>query len=153
MQRDFLWLGIGYDKKDHLISWDVVCKPREFGGLGIGKTSLRNHALLGKWLWRALSSYLNDKSHLLGRLWVGRSDFEVGRSVVFILFRALNDRELKSVGNPLLRLQGKAMRRDEEDRREWLDAKKSTKERMVFGEPLLSMQWRRISGSHPPGLC
>ena len=55
---------------------------------------------------------------------VGRSDFEVGRSVELILFWALNDRELKSVGNPLLRLQGKAMRRDEEDRREWLDAKK-----------------------------
>ena len=37
MQRDFLWSGIGEGKKDHLISWDVVCRPTEFGDLGIGK--------------------------------------------------------------------------------------------------------------------
>ena len=39
-------------KKDHLIRWDVVCRPKELGGLGFEKTSLRNIALLGKWLWR-----------------------------------------------------------------------------------------------------
>ena len=52
MQRDFLWSGIRKGKKDYLISWDVVYRPKEFGGLGIGKTALRNRALLGKWLWR-----------------------------------------------------------------------------------------------------
>ena len=31
---------------------------------------------------------------------VGRSDFEVGRSMELILFRALNDWELESNGNP-----------------------------------------------------
>ena len=41
-------------KKDHLIKWDVVCRPKELGGLGFGKTFLRNNALLGKWLWRFL---------------------------------------------------------------------------------------------------
>ena len=39
-------------KKDHLISCNVVCRPKEFGGLRIGKTSSRNRAILGKWLWR-----------------------------------------------------------------------------------------------------
>lgn len=36
-----------------------MCKPKVEGGLGIrdwglgiGKISLRNHALLGKWIWR-----------------------------------------------------------------------------------------------------
>ena len=48
MQRDFLWLRSGEGNKDHLIKWDVVCRPKEFGGLWIGKTSLRNRALLGK---------------------------------------------------------------------------------------------------------
>ena len=38
--------------KDHFIRWDVINRPKELGGLGFGKTSLRNIALLGKWIWR-----------------------------------------------------------------------------------------------------
>ncbi|RVW92464.1 putative ribonuclease H protein [Vitis vinifera] len=52
LQRDFLWSGVGEGKRDHLVSWDVVCNPKTKGGLGLGRISLRNSALLGKWLWR-----------------------------------------------------------------------------------------------------
>ena len=52
LQRDFLWSGCGEGKNDHLLSWDLVCKPKEVGGLRLGKISLRNQALLGKWIWR-----------------------------------------------------------------------------------------------------
>ncbi|KAJ9709801.1 hypothetical protein PVL29_001319 [Vitis rotundifolia] len=52
LQRDFLWSRIGEGKRDHLVRWDVVCNPKAEGGLGFGKISLRNIALLGKWLWR-----------------------------------------------------------------------------------------------------
>ncbi|RVW55655.1 hypothetical protein CK203_096395 [Vitis vinifera] len=31
---------------------DVVCNPKAKGGLGFGNISIRNFALLGKWLWR-----------------------------------------------------------------------------------------------------
>ena len=52
MQRDFLWSGAGEGKKDHLLRWEDVCISKEQGSLGLGKIYLRNHALLGKWLWR-----------------------------------------------------------------------------------------------------
>ena len=52
LQRDFLWSRIGEGKRDHLVSWDVVCNSKATGGLGFGKISRRNLALLGKWLWR-----------------------------------------------------------------------------------------------------
>ncbi|RVW94050.1 putative ribonuclease H protein [Vitis vinifera] len=52
MQRNFLWSGAGEGKKDHLVRWEVVSRLKELGGLGFGKISLRNIALLGKWLWR-----------------------------------------------------------------------------------------------------
>ena len=52
LQRDFLWSGIGEGKRDHLVSWDVVCNPKVQRGLGFGKIFIRNLALLGKWLWK-----------------------------------------------------------------------------------------------------
>ena len=52
LQRYFLWSGVGEGKRDHLVSWDVVCNPKAKEGLGFGKISIRNFALLGKWLWR-----------------------------------------------------------------------------------------------------
>ena len=50
LQRDFLWSKVREGKRDHLISWDVVCNPKAKGGLGFGNISLRNLALLRKWL-------------------------------------------------------------------------------------------------------
>ena len=52
IQRDFLWSGMGEEFKYHLVSWDQVCEPLCYGGLGVRNLLLFNQALLGKWLWR-----------------------------------------------------------------------------------------------------
>lgn len=46
-QRNFLWLG-GLGKKDHLVKWADVCRPKSYGGLGIGSLQAKNLALLTK---------------------------------------------------------------------------------------------------------
>ena len=50
LQRDFLWSGVGEGKRDHIVSWDVVCNPKTKRGLGFRRISSWNSALLGKWL-------------------------------------------------------------------------------------------------------
>ena len=45
LQRDFLWSGFGEGKRDHLVSWDIVCRSNEFGGLGFRKITLRNQVI------------------------------------------------------------------------------------------------------------
>lgn len=52
LQKDFLWLRVGEGKKDHLINLDIVCRLKQFGGLGFRKTTMRNHVISGKWLRR-----------------------------------------------------------------------------------------------------
>lgn len=66
INRNFLW-GHGMDdKKNHLISWDEVCRPKKRGGLGIRKTRDNNLANLAKLTWNVVK-----KSDLL---WVKVSD-------------------------------------------------------------------------------
>lgn len=48
--RDFLWEG-DEGKGSHLVSWVVVGRPVDQGGLEMGNLRLRNKALLDKWLW------------------------------------------------------------------------------------------------------
>uniref|UniRef100_A0A2N9HX34 Reverse transcriptase domain-containing protein n=1 Tax=Fagus sylvatica TaxID=28930 RepID=A0A2N9HX34_FAGSY len=52
IQRDFLWGGMGDEKKFHLVKWSQVCQPLKLGGLGFRNLTKFNRALLGKWLWR-----------------------------------------------------------------------------------------------------
>lgn len=46
--RDFLWSGTGDDKKDHLVSWDMVFRTKANGGLGLGCRVFENISPVGK---------------------------------------------------------------------------------------------------------
>ena len=51
----FFWQGDSEKKKYRLARWDVVCRPKDQGGLGIHDLQVKNTALLGKWLFKLLS--------------------------------------------------------------------------------------------------
>jgi len=46
----FFWQGTGKKKKYHMIRWEALSTPKEFGGLGFLDTRAMNTALLAKWL-------------------------------------------------------------------------------------------------------
>ncbi|CAL8078089.1 unnamed protein product [Prunus armeniaca] len=54
VNRNFFWGGSEKKHKIHLCQWDLVCKPKSKGGLGLKKTHDMNQALLAKVGWRLL---------------------------------------------------------------------------------------------------
>jgi hypothetical protein len=48
----FFWRGDPDKFKYHMMNWDNVYLPKEFGGLGITNTRFLNEALILKWAWR-----------------------------------------------------------------------------------------------------
>ncbi|KAL5725053.1 hypothetical protein ACHQM5_008240 [Ranunculus cassubicifolius] len=51
IMRGFLWGSSAGKRKIHLVSWEDVCIPKEFGGLGLRRIVDINVSLLCKWLW------------------------------------------------------------------------------------------------------
>ena len=48
----FFWRGASDSFKYHMVRWGVVCRLKDFGGLGVIDTWLMNDCLLCKWFWR-----------------------------------------------------------------------------------------------------
>ena len=71
--QDFFWQGSSAKHKFRLAKWDILCRPKDQGGLGILDLQLQNKCLLAKWLvnllnttgmWQTLltNKYLRSKS-------------------------------------------------------------------------------------------
>lgn len=54
IQRDFFWKNLGNGKGVPMVSWNKICKPKKYGGLGFRKTEETNKAFLSKLGWRIL---------------------------------------------------------------------------------------------------
>ena len=52
--ENFFWEGFDEKKGKAAVAWEVCCRSKEKGGLGIGGLIEKNRALLAKWLWRFL---------------------------------------------------------------------------------------------------
>lgn len=51
-RRSFFWQGGGQKRKYHLVKWEVICKNKKKGGLGIKNIRKMNISLLCKWWWK-----------------------------------------------------------------------------------------------------
>jgi len=48
----FFWQSDNQRRKYRLAMWDILCQPKEQGGLGIHDFELKNIKLLSKWLFK-----------------------------------------------------------------------------------------------------
>lgn len=48
----FFWEGVGNKNKYHMIKWEALDKPKDFGGLGFMDTRAMNVSFLYKWIFR-----------------------------------------------------------------------------------------------------
>jgi hypothetical protein len=63
-ERAFFWAGKNkVNGGQCLVAWDAVCKPYEFGGLGVKNLRLHGLALRVRWIWLRRTD--------LGRPWQG----------------------------------------------------------------------------------
>ncbi|CAA7040436.1 unnamed protein product [Microthlaspi erraticum] len=75
VSRDFVWGSIVEKRKQHLIGWEKLCRPKTEGGLGIHKSSLMNKVfceiIKGSWssTWRSVTLAIKDVI-LPGHGWV-----------------------------------------------------------------------------------
>jgi hypothetical protein len=52
----FFWQGFANKHKYRLAKWDILCRPKDQGGLGILNLHLQNKCLLAKWLVNLLNT-------------------------------------------------------------------------------------------------
>lgn len=81
ISRRFLWGGSEDRRKMHLVSWDIVTKPKNLGGLGIRSMRQANAAFLTKLGWRVLAEPEALWSRVLRHKYCeGRCDVEMFQS-------------------------------------------------------------------------
>src|SRR4051812_44611770 len=86
----FFWQGDSEKKKYRLARWNVVCRLKEFGGLGIHDMQVKNTALLGKWLFKLLTEDGVWQTMLWRNMWGPRLCLKwFGNPVIHIFGRVL----------------------------------------------------------------
>jgi hypothetical protein len=50
IRAKFLWQGAKEKFKYHMAKFEMVCRPKDQGGLGIINTKIMNESLLVKWI-------------------------------------------------------------------------------------------------------
>lgn len=82
IRAQFFWRGDVDKFKYHMMKWEHLTTPKDFGGLGILNTTNMNIALLGKWIWRLYENNPDDICcQLLRKKCLGNKPFSLARSL------------------------------------------------------------------------
>jgi hypothetical protein len=76
----FFWSGASGDFKCRMIKWDAVCRPKEFGGLGILNTRIFNECIITKWIWKIYTQHDRLWVRLLTAKYMKNGDFYDSRA-------------------------------------------------------------------------
>ena len=60
IRSQFFWSGAGDKFRYHMVKWEQMCLPKDFGGLGIINARIFNDTLLLKWVWGLLRDKEGD---------------------------------------------------------------------------------------------
>jgi hypothetical protein len=71
----FFWEGVGDKRKYHMVKWEVLCKPKEFGGMGFSDTRIRNICLLSRWVFRLENDSQDLSCQILSKKYMGDRGF------------------------------------------------------------------------------
>jgi hypothetical protein len=55
LRSRFFWQADTQKKKYRLAKWDILCQPKDMGGLGIKNIDTQNKCLLSKWLFKLIN--------------------------------------------------------------------------------------------------
>ena len=75
MGRCFFKHGLGLKKKYHMVKWDTLMTPKDFGGLGFTNTRVMNECILEKWIFKRERGDENVCFNLLRKKYLGNKGF------------------------------------------------------------------------------
>lgn len=81
IRSNFYWQGADDKFKYHMLKWDAVTRPKDYGGLGIINTRIMNECLIVKWIWKIMTGDKSIWCRLLRAKYCKNGDFFSSRSV------------------------------------------------------------------------
>jgi hypothetical protein len=77
IRAKFLWQGAEDKFRYHMAKFDMVCRPKDEGGLGIINTKIMNDCLLVKWIWKIYQQPDELWFKILKAKYLGEKDFSI----------------------------------------------------------------------------
>ena len=59
----FFWQSEEHKKKYRLAKWNILCQPKEVGGLGIKNLHIQKRCLLSKWLFKLINERVFGRTY------------------------------------------------------------------------------------------